>query len=95
MFWYIDFTFTSFKEPSVCGLNFEIINTNIKQTKYVTASTVNEPVNPTRVMTIPASIGPITIERDSKVLVVHFLFKWSLSVTISGKKKEWQCCKTW
>ena len=86
MFWYIDFTFTSFKEPSVCGLNFEIINTNIKQTKYVTASTVNEPVNPTRVMTIPASIGPITIERDSKVLVVHFLFKWSLSVTISVKE---------
>ena len=83
----MDFIFTSFKEPSVCGLNFEINNTNIKQTKYVTASTVNEPVNPTRVMTIPASIGPITIERDSKVLVEHLLFKLSLSVTISGKKE--------
>ncbi|CKG85244.1 Uncharacterised protein [Streptococcus pneumoniae] len=88
MFWYIDFTFTSFKEPSVCGLNFEIINTNIKQTKYVTASTVNEPVNPTRVMTIPASIGPITIERDSESASCAFpFFKWSLSVTISGKKE--------
>lgn len=66
MFLYTDFIFTFFKEPSVCGLNFEINNTNTKQTKYVTASTVKEPVNPTRVITIPASIGPITIERDSE-----------------------------
>ena len=52
MFWYMDFIFTSFKEPSVCGLNLEINNTNAKQTKYVTASIVKEPVNPNRVMMI-------------------------------------------
>ena len=34
--------------------------------KYVTASIVKEPVNPNRVMMIPASIGPITTERDSE-----------------------------
>ena len=33
MFWYMDFIFTSFKDPSVCGLNFEINSTNAKQTK--------------------------------------------------------------
>ena len=66
MFWYMDFIFTSFKDPSVCGLNFEINSTNAKQTKYVTASIVKEPVNPNRVMMIPASIGPITTERDSE-----------------------------
>ena len=55
--------------------------------KYVTASIVKEPVNPNRVMMIPASIGPITTERDSKELVGHFLFNLSLSVTISGKKE--------
>ncbi len=88
MFWYMDFIFTSFKDPSVCGLNFEINSTNAKQTKYVTASIVKEPVNPNRVMMIPASIGPITTERDSERASWAFpFFNLSLSVTISGKKE--------